>query len=172
MSNKSRSGVQRVVWQGGESPSASPFSDGVKHQALLTRFVLARRVVKEMTAGSGGRVQWCSGGHWTRRLGLMMLRCSAVSKNIRAGELRAALTSDSALGALSWREESLGGQHGTEALTNVQKALRVTTTPDHGGRDSSLMLYHTHTSRLLCARSRTHRGKSSHTGRALETDSY
>ena len=122
MSNKSRSGVQRIVWQGGESPSASSFSDGVKHQALLTRFVLARRVVKEMTAG-GGRVQWWSGGHWTRRLGLMMLRCSAVSKNIRAGELRAALTSDSALGALSWREEKFApkktGQHVTAARCEV-----------------------------------------------------
>ena len=56
MSNKSRSGVLRIMWQGGESPSASSFSDGVKHQALLARFVLWRRVVKEMTAGPGGRV--------------------------------------------------------------------------------------------------------------------
>ena len=53
----------------------------------------------------------------------MMLRCSAVSKNIRAGELRAALTSDSALGALSWREEKFApkktGQHVTAARCEV-----------------------------------------------------
>ena len=102
----------------------------------------------------------------------MMLRCSAVSRNIRAGELRAALTSDLAARSRGAKRvwEASTGPVNTE---NVQK--RVTTTPDHGGRDSVTHAL-AHTSRLLCARSlRTpaHTSRqSSHTGGALETDSY